>query len=356
MTATAPEPPASLDRTFCGDMLPRVSRTFAICIRLLPRELEHSVLIAYLLCRIADTIEDTTTLNGGEKELLLTHFSRCLQPDGPNAEPLREAFEEFQDDDEKLARETDIVLREFRRLPDALRVAIRPWVLEMCSGMATFVSGPHSNSAGYVTSLDTIDDLDRYCYYVAGTVGHVLTEIFGQVNPPIPAADYARMKSLATSFGLGLQLTNIIKDVADDRRRGHNYVPRQLCLTAGIDPKDMQDERYGPESRKAVNALVEKAQGHLCDALEYATCLPRRQHGIRAFCLTSLFFAVKTLRLTEQDDTVLDPAKKVKITRAAVRRTIVTTKLIASNNTLVKAYFRRLAGVAWWSRCRATRS
>jgi hypothetical protein len=59
---------------------------------------------------------------------------------------------------------------------------------------------------------------------------------------------------------------------------------------------------------------------------------------------------VKTLRLTEQNDTVLDPTQKVKITRAEVGRTIATTKLIASSNLLVKAYFRRLAGAAWWQR------
>jgi farnesyl-diphosphate farnesyltransferase len=184
----------------------------------------------------------------------------------------------------------------------------------------------------------------------------MLTEIFGLVRPPILETNFARMKSLSTSFGLGLQLTNIIKDVADDRRRGHNYLPRQLCLAVGIEPRDVQDGRYLRESREVVNALVDKAQGHLGDALEYVTCIPRRQRGIRAFCLTSLFFAVKTLRLTEQDDAVLDPTKKVKITRAEVGRTIVTTRLIASSNLLVKAYFRRLAGAAWWQRYLTTRT
>ena len=341
MTGTVPEASASADR---------VSRTFAICIRLLPPELEHSVLIAYLLCRIADTVEDTTCLDREGKKQLLSHFSSCLPPDGPNAEPLRAAFNQFQNDDEKLARESDTVLREFHRLTSRQQVAIQPWVLEMCSGMAEFLGGPASDAENCVTSLDTVDDLERYCYYVAGTVGHMLTEIFGLVQPPISETNLGRMKSLSTSFGLGLQLTNIIKDVADDRRRGHNYVPRQLCMAAGIEPHDVQDGRYLQESREVVNAMVEKAQGHLCDALEYVTHVPRRQRGIRAFCLTSLFFAVKTLRLTEQDDTVLDPTKKVKITRSEVQRTIVTTRLIAASNLLVKAYFRSLAGAAWWQR------
>ena len=337
-------------------MLPKVSRTFAICIRLLPHELEHSVLIAYLLCRIADTVEDTTGIDREHKKRLLSHFSSCLQPDGPNAEPLSKAFTNYQNDDERLAKEADTVLREFRRLGTPQQIAIRPWVLEMCSGMADFLGGPTAESDNCVTSLDTIEDLERYCYYVAGTVGHMLTELFGLIQPPISESDLARMKSLATSFGLGLQLTNIIKDVADDRQRGHNYLPRQLCLEAGIEPRDVQDGRYQPESREVVNALVDKAQGHLSDALEYVVCIPRRQRGMRTFCLTSLFFAVKTLRLTEKDDAVLDPNKKVKITRAEVGRTILATKLVASSNLLVKAYFRRLAGPAWSQRYIQTRT
>jgi farnesyl-diphosphate farnesyltransferase len=347
---------AKADKQFCNAMLPRVSRTFAICIRLLPPDLEHPVLIAYLLCRIADTIEDTTSLSAAEKQRLLERFSDCIQPAGADPAPLQEAFVSYKDDDEQLASQADAVLREFRRLSEPRQTAIRPWVLEMCSGMADFVSSPNSDDAGFVTSLDTTEDLDRYCYYVAGTVGHMLTALFAQVTPPIPDDDFERMKALATSFGLGLQLTNIIKDVADDRQRGHNYVPRQLCLIAGIEPKDVQDGKYVHESREVVNALVEKAQGHLCDALEYSLCVPGKQRGIRAFCLTSLFFAVKTLRLTQQDDTVLDPNQKVKITRSSVRRTIITTGLIASNNALVKAYFRRLAGPGWWSRYLATRN
>ncbi len=74
MTAT----PATSGRVFCVEVLPKVSRTFAVCIRLLPTELEHPVLVAYLLCRIADTFEDTTRLSVDERTRLLAHFRGAL--------------------------------------------------------------------------------------------------------------------------------------------------------------------------------------------------------------------------------------------------------------------------------------
>jgi farnesyl-diphosphate farnesyltransferase len=338
-------------RSFCERMLPKVSRTFAICIRMLPPELEHSVLVAYLLCRVADTLEDTTELTLTQKEELLVHFGRCLDTDGPDAEPLHDVFADASSDEELLAREADVVLAEFRNLPEFHRDAVRPWVQEMCSGMADFAGRTNSSSTG-AQSLASVEDLERYCYYVAGTVGHLLTELFRQYSPPPTARQYERMKSLATSFGLGLQLTNIIKDIADDRRRGRSFMPRQLCQAAGVAPHELQHEDRRAESRQVLTTLIDKAKDHLCDALEYSTTLPRGQYGVRNFCLTSLYFAVRTLRLAERNPCLVDPTYKVKISRHQVYRTILTTKLLAPANSLVKAYFRLLAGETWWSRCR----
>jgi farnesyl-diphosphate farnesyltransferase len=330
-------------------MLPRVSRTFAICIRLLPPELEHSVLIAYLLCRIADTVEDSTQLVPIEKKRLLARFSDCLDDRGPDAAPLEVAFADVSTDDELLARQADRVLREFRRLPERQQSAVRPWVKEMCSGMAEFAGDTESDSRAEAAAISTVQDLERYCYYVAGTVGHLLTELFGQ-HAAVTDQRYARMKSLATSFGLGLQLTNIIKDISDDRRRGRSFVPRQLCLSAGITPDEVQDRHSAQQSHKVMELLIDKAKEHLCDALDYSTTLPRRLFRVRAFCLTSFYFAVRTLRLAEGNPRLLDPDHKLKISRSEVYRTIVATKLIAPMDSLVRSYFRSLAGEAWWQR------
>jgi len=347
VTAVAASPEA--DRAYCQGMLPRVSRTFALCIPLLPAGLNYATLVAYLVCRVADTIEDAVSLTASEKARLLDAWARALGEDGWEAGTkgiagmagtLGAAFPNPTSEDERLVNEADVVLREFRRLPASQRQAVRPWVREMCSGMAEFVRRPPGG-------IGTVEDLDRYTYYVAGTVGHLLTRLFRLHDPKPAAGRYERLEALATSFGRGLQLTNIIKDVSHDRRRGFSFIPRQLCLLAGIRPEDLQDERHRLEARRVVHTLIEKAKRHLADALAYSTTLPRRLYGVRLFCLTSLFFAVRTLRLAERDTRLLDPDHKVKISRAEVYRTLATTRLIAPSNALVRAYFRHLAGARW---------
>lgn len=337
----------SSDRTFCIATLPKVSRTFAICIRLLPADLAHPVLLAYLLCRIADTVEDTAHLSAARKLVLLERFREALAPGGPETEPLRQAFADPRSDEEVLVREADRVLREFQRLAPVQRDAIRPWIQEMSGGMAEFARRKGDAGASQPEALTTVEELDRYCYYVAGTVGHMLTALFdlhdGAGNP----RRRERLESLSTSFGLGLQLTNIIKDVADDRRRGWVFVPRELCQLAGVTPDLLLDPGRRDSGRQVMTILIDKAKRHLVDALEYSMTLPRSQYGIRLFCLTALYFAVRTIRLAEADDRLLDPEHKVKISHGEVRRTLLAARVVAPSNRLTRRYFYWLAGPGW---------
>ena len=93
-----------------------------------------------------------------------------------------------------------------------------------------------------------------------------------------------------------------------------------------------------------MNALIAKARIHLSDALAYCTALPRSQYRIRLFCLTPLYFAIRTLALAERDPRLLDPGHKVKITRGEVYRTICAAYVVAPSNHLAATYFRQLVG------------
>jgi farnesyl-diphosphate farnesyltransferase len=336
--------PGESDRAFCRRLLPLVSRTFAACIRLLPRPLDHQVLVAYLLCRIADTVEDCAEMPPEAKERLLAAFGEALERPAQGAPALAAAFAAPRTPDELLAGRADAVLREFATLGDPAMAAVRPWVQEMCRGMAGFVRVMAEARPGRLAALDSLEELDLYCYYVAGTVGHLLTGLFRLHHPRLTARHHARLEALATAFGLGLQLTNIIKDVADDRSRGWSFVPRQLCRMAGIEAGDLLDPAHAEAARRVMLGLCSRARSHLNQALEYCCALPRSAYRIRLFCLTPLYFAVRTLALAERDPRLLDTSHKVKITRGEVHRTICMAYLVAPSNHLVRRYHRQLVG------------
>lgn len=334
------------ERVWVAATLPKVSRTFALCIRLLPAELEHPVAVAYLLCRIADTIEDSPALSAAEKSSLLGELRDALddlRPGGSAGTVVRiqATFDRATSADELLAREAEAALLAFRRLPSEMRDQIRPHVQEMCDGMAEFAGA--RAAAGDLYTLPDLLALDRYCFFVAGTVGHLLTGLFTLHAPGIDAARRAKLDALATSFGLGLQLTNIVKDVTVDRERGWNFVPREVTERFGVTPEELLRPERRAAALQAMQVLTAKARRHLDDALSYCVTLPRGEYGIRMFCLIAVYLAIRTLRLAERDTRLLDPDHKVKITRGAVKRTLFTASVVAPSNELVRAYYGRLA-------------
>lgn len=347
--ATAPAS-AAADRALCNAALPHVSRTFALCIRFLPDELEYSVLVAYLLCRIADTIEDSASLAPDDQRRLLESFRDAVLDPAADISPLEEAFADATSHEERLARNAGSVLREFGRLPPSHRAAIAPWVREMCDGMAEFATGllrrPQAGGAAPgmapLRVLPNVASLERYCWFVAGTVGHLLSELF-RLRFTTPDAERDRqLEALAASFGLGLQLTNIVKDVTADRERGVSFVPRDLCAAAGVDPEHLTDPARRAEARRVLEQLAVMARAHLDDAIAYCTALPAAAYGIRRFCLVSVFLAARTLALLPRDPHLLEPGHTVKVTRADVARTVLVTSLIAPSNALVRRYYRAL--------------
>jgi 15-cis-phytoene synthase len=67
--------------------------------------------------------------------------------------------------------------------------------------------------------IETFDELYRYCYQVASTVGLTIVHVFGFESP--------RALELAEKCGIAFQLTNIIRDVKEDQERGRSYLPKE---------------------------------------------------------------------------------------------------------------------------------
>jgi farnesyl-diphosphate farnesyltransferase len=317
-------------------MIPRVSRTFALAIRLLPPQVGYTVIVAYLLCRIADTIEDTADVSPAERSCLLSLLSESLASPDADVTPIIRAFAVGHTEDQRLVRNAKAVLREYWRLSTDDREVLRPSIQEMCRGMASFVISL-APKPGEVRMLSTMEELQRYVYYVAGTVGQLLTRLFILRSKTIPQERADRLRALSSRFAFGLQVTNIAQDQATDASRGVSFVPRELLgervsVAGGEQPIG-----------NALSTLVATALPALNDAIDYCTYLPRSQYRMRLFCLAPAYFAVRTLRAVQLQIESGHWSRKPKISRVAVYRTLLVTLLVAPSNVLIRAYFRLLA-------------
>jgi farnesyl-diphosphate farnesyltransferase len=331
---------------FARQWLKRVSRTFALNIRVLPAPLENAVRLAYLFCRIADTVEDDRVLPASERISLLEQFQACFQADGPDMaavhtfrDSLPAHWEDSTEDDQFLSWHCEPVFAQYAKLDAGARSPIDSRVIEMCVGMAKYAA--LRGEDGWFT-LDSVEDLRDYCYFVAGLVGLLLCDLFAWHEPSISGKRLERLRSKAVGFGLALQYVNIARDIPADHSRQTVFVPDELWRRHGLDARNCTNPDAREAATQALAELLQLAQIEVEAAHAYILDLPRRAYRIRLFCLWPLLMAQDTLvKLGENLPDVLDPTKRIKIGRKAVTHIMRTTLLCASSNTLIGGMFRR---------------
>ncbi len=327
--------PSREDLDFQDTILQGVSRTFALTIPRLPDPLRIVVGNAYLLCRIADTIEDEPELETSLKRQLSANFVEVVRgnqsaetfasdllPNLSAATPQNEYV---------LIQNTHRVIRITHSFDQVQIQSLSRCVEIMTQGMVEF----QQNAS--LSGLSRITDLDRYCYHVAGVVGEMLTELFCHYSTQIDN-NKEQMLALAVSFGQGLQMTNILMDIWDDQKRDACWLPREVYQPLGVDLADIDALTKDPQFAKGVLQLAKITLSHLKNALRYTLLIPSHETGIREHCLMAMAMAVLTLRRIHFNPRFTD-RDQVKISRRSVYAVAVTAKLFARYDKVLKLLF-----------------
>jgi 4,4'-diapophytoene synthase len=292
-------PDSSGQTTVTWELLPHVSRTFALTIPVLDEPLRSEVAVAYLLCRIADTIEDAEGIPPATRRALFETFIELIDhPLEPEPETRFRNTWCGQVDayHQELIHRSGDVLAIYARFNASVQVAISNCLHEMIEGMLTFLERSQTNE-GLLRPCSTVLDLERYCHVVAGTVGILLTDLFARElgtawATPACYEDGRR-------FGLGLQITNVLKDAEGDRRRGVTYLP------------------------DTPHALVPLAVSHLDRAHHYALSIPRARPDMRLFCVWACHLALATLARIAHDEPGKVPRSELTALLEQSRRSVL---------------------------------
>ncbi|MBI2796593.1 MAG: squalene/phytoene synthase family protein [Gemmatimonadetes bacterium] len=315
---------------FATEILPRVSRTFAISIRWLPGHLGRAVLGAYLLCRIADTVEDDASADVARKAELLDGLLLCFD-DAAVADAYDARVTDIAGDPAhvELLRNTSRVFVLFRSLPLASQRHVRRWVGEMVRGMKKFVQlYPRG------IRIETLAEYKEYCYYVAGTVGLLLTDLWHEHRPlTIGRARYEALRAKCREFGEALQTVNILKDIAwDAEHENAIYIPGQALRAQGSSHEQLLSASHQRANHVVIADFIALASRDLDEALEYTLTIPRRALAIRVFCILPLLFAHATLRDLMASRAMLRSGGQVKIARAEVKALLLVGPLLICSN------------------------
>jgi phytoene/squalene synthetase len=293
--------------------LDRVSRSFAFCIARLDGEMRDWVSLSYLLCRILDTVEDAPWESREAQDAAFTRFRDFL--DTPPPEEATRAwaasFPAGTDAGELLLiQDAHRCFANLHALPESVGEKIRRPVRNMYRGMRHFLGEMREKGT---LRLRTLADVNQYCFFVAGLVGELLTELVLLRQPQMGASP--RLLLDAHHFGLFLQKINLLKDQAKDEKEGRFLVPSRKELLA---------------------SLGKDADG----ALRYLQSLPLAEKGFRLFCAWSLFLGLASLPWIEKSSLL---GKFLKIPRFVTEKLLGRVeKIIDDNSALVKLFTEML--------------
>jgi phytoene synthase len=212
-----------------AEEITRASKSnLALAFVALPRECRRDMNVFYAFCRIVDDLADEPEPPLEERRAALQCWREAICHPVPGESALAPAVRELI---EKHDLDTDL----FR---------------EIIAGCEMDLQGAR---------YETWDDLRVYCYRVASAVGLISIEIFGYRDPAA--------RSYAVSLGLALQITNILRDIAEDYARdGRIYLPREEMDRFGYTEAELAQHRHTPEFVALMRFQAERARAFYTEA------------------------------------------------------------------------------------------
>jgi farnesyl-diphosphate farnesyltransferase len=333
----------SLDRL--NDILKRVSRSFGLSLKILPQRLRAPIGLAYLFARTADTIADTDLIPPTARLTLLEQFRNLFRSYDATLLPrLRAALvgpQRLPAERELLAAldECFVVFHACHR-DDQARIS--HLLLTLTQGMMMDLITFPSEHDGRVVALRTRQELDQYTYYVAGCVGEFWTDMHVAHRPSLAGWDVEVMKAWGIRFGKGLQMTNILRDLAQDLRLGRCYLPSDTLTPCGISPEHLLDPGAIVKVQPILHELLGLTLDHYRQGWAYTLAIPRREVQMRLACAWPLLIGVRTLDSIASADNLLDPSVTVKISRPAVYRMLLASSVLVLSNRALGCYAQHL--------------
>jgi len=206
----------------CAKVVRDSGSSFAAAFWMFPREQRQALHAIYAFCRFADDIADDPEVRM-DRSALLERWRAELEAAyrGKSRHPVGIAL-------------GDAAAR--FRLPER-------YFSELLLGVESDLRGE---------SIERFEDLERYCYRVASTVGLLIVHVLGVANPQTLA--------YAEAMGIAVQITNVLRDVGEDAASGRIYLPREDLRRLGVREESLRAPELSDELRMLLGLYAERAR------------------------------------------------------------------------------------------------
>jgi farnesyl-diphosphate farnesyltransferase len=312
-----------------------------------PADVRDQVSLAYLFARAADTIADTDLIDRPRRLDYLSQLKAQFVSDHIAWRQIRDIQQALgplqQDSAERVLLERlEDCFKLFQGFSPDDRRRVQRLMTTLTQGMEMDLMVFPGKTSEDLAAIKALDDLDRYTYYVAGCVGEFWTDLMCAHRRALASWNVREMSEVGVRFGKGLQLTNIVKDVAHDLQKGRCYIPESMLADVGLKPRDLLDQGNLSRFRPVLGKLALMAVEHLDQGWLYTMAIPRNETRLRLSCMWPILSAGESLRLVMSSPELLNPAVKVKIARSKVYQIMALTTFTGACGYVGAAYWGRL--------------
>lgn len=316
-------------------LLKNNARTIYLSAKILPSEKQKTFSVAYLVCRIADSVADTSLINAEKRIEFIKKFPVLVeQGDWQTAQKMANSFlskagENIYKNEAELLKNIDLCIKEF----ETLKKADKKITLEVLRAVSTAMIGdltffPSENS-GLIKALPSEKETLAYCDYMGGQPGVFWAKLeFGKKLKN-------KTQEQALKIGRALQITNILRDIEADVKIGRIYLPLTQILKQDLMPQDLLETKNYLKLYPVMLYWIKEATQNLLNAKTFIKQIPRRKFFSRAAVAWPVFWSLDTLYILGRAPHKQGKKTKRKITKTNIYLTMFLSPLYCFSNTFI---------------------
>lgn len=328
--------------TDLDQLLKGTARSLYLSARLLPAKIRGAFSIAYLLCRYADTIADTSLLPADKRLYWVALFPECVaKEDISILATLTHHIANSQQNiyETQLLQNLPRCLQAYGKLPQPQKELILQVVNAVCQGMEIDLQTFPNEKSGQVEAFTTPEELENYCHLMGGAPGVFWSRLLVDMKAVRCKPDV--FLSLGQDIGDALQIVNILRDLPRDLRIGRCYIPLDDLVEEGIVASDLLKPQFAAQFEPVKRKWIAWARQKLLSAGNYFEGIGLMQLRNRAAVAWPVLWAADTLNLLEKENNLLDPSVHVKIERSRIYSTMRLTPLFLLHSGIFRMWLKR---------------
>ena len=324
-------------------LLKNTSRSLYLSVKMLPRSMRPAFGLAYLLCRYADTIADTDVLSAEKRLDWVRQFPHIVRTQAREKQTqLVHDLAGTSDNpyETQLISHLTDCLDALDEIPPVQKSFIFDVVQAVCDGMCIDLTIFPNQKGAVPVAFQTEKDLTHYCRLMGGKPGLFWSRLIYHTIPI--ALSQETFYEWGQHIGDALQIVNILRDLPKDLQFGRCYFPQEQLAQEGLNAVDLLHPENAARFEPIKQYWLHWGKENLQYAFVYFNALPKTAWRVRAAVAWPILWTADTFGKLSTTSDLLNPSKRVKISRMRVYSTMLSTPFILLSNRLF----------AWWLRAK----